>query len=335
MDIMTIGLIIALAVVIVLLIVLIILMISGKSSQRSQLSEQATRLTEQSTKLNEQSTQLNDQSMKIAEQNARISELNRQLNESMAQVNTSLGEMKSLSTGVSDLKRLMTNVKSRGIMGELQLGAILDDILAKDQYEENVAVKGNTERVEFAVKFPAEDGSFVYLPIDSKFPGDAYINLLDAYDLGDREVIRKTSDNLKRAILKAAKDIREKYIYPPYTTDFAIMFLPFEGLYAEVLRLNLVEVIQREFRVNVAGPTTMAAMLNSFQLGFKSLALQQSSGEVWDTLEKVRTEFAKFSGSLSDVQRKLDAAQSELENLVGTRTRTLQKALDKASRGDE
>ncbi|MDO4833775.1 MAG: DNA recombination protein RmuC [Bacillota bacterium] len=322
------GLVFAVALVIVLLIVLIGMMKAGQRGQREQMGEQALRL-------NEQSNRLNDQGNRIAEQSAYISELNRQLSESMARVNTSLGEMKSLTAGVDDLKRLMGNVKSRGVMGELQLGSILEDILAPDQYDENVAVKGNSERVEFAVKFPAEDGGCVYLPIDSKFPGDAYLNLLDSYDLGDKEIIKKSTDNLKRAILKAAKDIKDKYIYPPCTTDFGIMFLPFEGLYAEVLRMNLVEAIQRDFRVNVAGPTTMAAMLNSFRMGFKSLALQQSSGRVWDTLEKVRSEFAKFSKSLGDVQKKLDAAQSELENLVGTRTRTLQKALDKASRSDE
>lgn len=328
MDYIAIGSIIALAAVIVLLVVVILMLKSGQSAHLKQLDFQLSRL-------DDQSDQINDQNSKITEQNIRISELNRQLTDSMAQVNISLGEMKSLATGVDDLKRLMKNVKSRGVMGELQLGAILDDILSPEQYDENAAVKGTTERVEFAVKFPAEDGGFVYLPVDSKFPGDAYIKLLDAFDAGDRDEIKKSSDGLKRAILKAAKDIKDKYIYPPYTTDFAIMFLPFEGLYAEVLRLNLVEQIQREYRVNIAGPTTMAALLNSFQLGFKSLALQQSSGEVWDTLEKVKTEFARFSGSLKDVQKKLDMAQNELENLVGTRTRTLQKALDKASRGDE
>lgn len=339
MNITTLGVIIAAAAVIVLLVVVLIMMKSSMNNLgrilESGQTTQVSRLDEQANRLNEQASQLNDQNTRIAEQNAKIGELNRQLTDSMAQVNLSLGEMKSLATGVDDLKRLMSNVKSRGVMGELQLGAILEDILAPGQYEENVAVKGGSERVEFAVKFPAENGGFVYLPIDSKFPGDAYINLLDAYDTADRDTIKKTADALRRAILKAAKDIRDKYIYPPNTTDFAIMFLPFEGLYAEVLRMNLVEVIQREFRVNIAGPTTMAAMLNSFQLGFKSLALQQTSGEVWDMLEKVRSEFAKYSKCLDDVQKKLDGAQTELETLVGTRTRTLQKALDKAARGDE
>ena len=257
--------------------------------------------------------------------------INQQLNDAMAQINRNMGEMRNLTAGVDDLKRLMTNVKTRGIVGEIQLGSILEEILSPQQYDENVAVKGDSLRVEYAVKFPSEDGGSVYLPIDSKFPGDAYMELLDAYDTGDREMILGATDHLRRAIIKAAKDIRTKYIYPPYTTEFAIMFLPFEGLYAEVLRLDLVELLQREYRVTIAGPTTMAAILNSFQLGFRSLALQQSSGEVWDTLEKVRTEFGKFNDVLEDTQHRLDQAQKDLETLVGVRTRGIQRSLDKVS----
>ena len=257
--------------------------------------------------------------------------INRQLNEAMAQINRNIGEMRSLSSGVEDLKRLMTNVKTRGIVGEIQLGTILEEILAPQQYEENVAVKGDSARVEYAVRFPSEDGSSVYLPIDSKFPGDAYMELLDAYDTGDRGMILAATDHLRRSVIKSAKDIKTKYIYPPYTTEFAVMFLPFEGLYAEVLRLDLVELLQREYRVTIAGPTTMAAILNSFQLGFRSLALQQSSGEVWETLEKVRTEFGKFNDVLEDTQHRLDQAQQDLEQLVGARTRSIQRSLDKVS----
>ncbi|MCR5035477.1 MAG: DNA recombination protein RmuC [Clostridia bacterium] len=257
--------------------------------------------------------------------------INQQLNDAMAQINRSMGEMRSLSTGVDDLKRIMTNVKTRGIVGEVQLGAILEEILSPQQYEENVPVKGDSARVEYAVRFPSEDGGSVYLPIDSKFPGDAYLELLDAYDTGDRGMILAATDHLRRAVIKAAKDIRTKYIYPPYTTEFAVMFLPFEGLYAEVLRLDLVETLQREYRVTIAGPTTMAAILNSFQLGFRSLALQQSSGEVWDTLEKVRMEFGKFNDVLEDTQHRLDQAQKDLELLVGARTRSIQRSLDKVS----
>ena len=184
--------------------------------------------------------------------------INQQLNDAMAQINRSMGEMKSLTTGVDDLKRIMTNVKTRGIVGEVQLGAILEEILSPQQYEENVPVKGDSARVEYAVRFPSEDGGSVYLPIDSKFPGDAYLELLDAYDTGDRGMILTATDHLRRAIIKSAKDIRTKYIYPPYTTEFAVMFLPFEGLYAEVLRLDLVELLQREYRVTISGSFTDA-----------------------------------------------------------------------------
>ena len=171
----------------------------------------------------------------------------------------------------------------------------------------------------------------VYLPIDSKFPADAYIHLTDAYDTGDRDLIKAASDALKNAVIKAARDIRTKYIQPPETTEFAIMFLPFEGLYAEVLRLGIVETLQRDYHINVAGPTTMAAMLNSFQMGFRSIALQKRSGEVWDTLSKVRDEFSKFGGVLEKTQLKMTQAQKELDELVGVRTRQIQRALKNVS----
>ena len=336
---MNIVLIISIAVIIVMAIVLLVILLPLKNQVRA-ISEQvgqngqeaAERYSEELARQNEQVLRQNEHMTRQSEQ---ISSLERQLTETMAQVSRSIGEMQGLTTGVEDIKRMMSNVKSRGIVGEIQLGAILDDLLAPEQYEENVAVKGGTERVEFAVKFPAEEGGTVYLPVDSKFPGDAYMALMDAYDTGDRAAVKKASDGLKAAIVKAARDIRVKYICPPYTTDFGIMFLPFEGLYAEVLRLNLVEALQREYRVNIAGPTTMAAMLNSFRLGFRSLALQQSSGEVWDTLARVKTEFDKFEEVLDKTQLRLDQAQSELEALVGKRTRSIQKALDKATEGKQ
>lgn len=314
MDITTLAMITAAAVVVVILLVILAAVRSAVREMRSGYSESAERQISQLDRQGEQ-----------------IDEINRQLINTMNQVSRSLGELRNLTSGVEDLKRVMSNVKTRGIVGELQLGAILEEILAPDQYDINVPVNGSSERVEYAVKFPAEDGGSVYLPIDSKFPADAYLNLLDAYDTGDKAAIKKASDGLKYAIIKAAKDIKSKYICPPHTTEFGIMFLPFEGLYAEVLRLGLVETLQNGYHVNIAGPTTMAAMLSSFRLGFKSLALQQSSGEVWDTLEKVKTEFAKFSEALISTQRKLEQAQSELENLIGVRTRGIQKALDKVS----
>lgn len=254
-----------------------------------------------------------------------------QVSERLEQVTKGLGEMQTLAAGVGDLKKVLSNVKTRGIVGEIQLGAILAQILSPDQYDENVAVKGGSERVEYAVRFPGDGMRPVYLPIDSKFPADAYIHLTDAYDTGDRDLIKAASDALKNAVIKAARDIRTKYIQPPETTEFAIMFLPFEGLYAEVLRLGIVETLQRDYHINVAGPTTMAAMLNSFQMGFRSVALQKRSGEVWDTLSKVRDEFSKFGGVLEKTQLKMTQAQKELDELVGVRTRQIQRALKNVS----
>ena len=254
-----------------------------------------------------------------------------QVSERLEQVTRGLGEMQTLAAGVGDLKKVLSNVKTRGIVGEIQLGAILAQILSPDQYDENVAVKGGSERVEYAVRFPGDGMRPVYLPVDSKFPADAYIHLTDAYDTGDRDLIKAASDALKNAVIKAARDIRTKYIQPPETTEFAIMFLPFEGLYAEVLRLGIVETLQRDYHINVAGPTTMAAMLNSFQMGFRSIALQKRSGEVWDTLSKVRDEFSKFGGVLEKTQLKMTQAQKELDELVGVRTRQIQRALKNVS----
>ena len=254
-----------------------------------------------------------------------------QVSERLEQVTKGLGEMQTLAAGVGDLKKVLSNVKTRGIVGEIQLGAILAQIHSPDQYDENVAVKGGSERVEYAVRFPGDGMRPVYLPVDSKFPADAYIHLTDAYDTGDRDLIKAASDALKNAVIKAARDIRTKYIQPPETTEFAIMFLPFEGLYAEVLRLGIVETLQRDYHINVAGPTTMAAMLNSFQMGFRSIALQKRSGEVWDTLSKVRDEFSKFGGVLEKTQLKMTQAQKELDELVGVRTRQIQRALKNVS----
>ncbi len=254
-----------------------------------------------------------------------------QVSERLEQVTKGLGEMQTIAAGVGDLKKVLSNVKTRGIVGEIQLGAILAQILSPDQYDENVAVKGGSERVEYAVRFPGDGMRPVYLPVDSKFPADAYIHLTDAYDTGDRDLIKAASDALKNAVIKAARDIRTKYIQPPETTEFAIMFLPFEGLYAEVLRLGIVETLQRDYHINVAGPTTMAAMLNSFQMGFRSIALQKRSGEVWDTLSKVRDEFSKFGGVLEKTQLKMTQAQKELDELVGVRTRQIQRALKNVS----
>lgn len=293
---------------------------------RISMEKKITMMTDENNRqLSEMRNTVDEKLQKTLED--RIGRSFRQVSDTLEQVTRGLGQMQTLAAGVGDLKKVLSNVKTRGIVGEIQLGAILAQILSPEQYDENVAVKGGSERVEFAVKFPGEGDRPVYLPIDSKFPADAYTRLLDAYDTGDRQLIKAATDGLRNAVLKAAKDIRTKYISPPYTTEFAIMFLPFEGLYAEVLRLGLVDTLQRDYRINIAGPTTMAAMLNSFQMGFRSLALQKQSGEVWDTLAKVRTEFDKFGDVLVKTQTKMEQAQKDLEKLVGVRTRGIQRAL--------
>ena len=293
---------------------------------RISMEKKITMMTDENNRqLSEMRNTVDEKLQKTLED--RIGRSFRQVSDTLEQVTRGLGQMQTLAAGVGDLKKVLSNVKTRGIVGEIQLGAILAQILSPEQYDENVAVKGGSERVEFAVKFPGEGDRPVYLPIDSKFPADAYTRLLDAYDTGDRQLIKAATDGLRNAVLKAAKDIRTKYISPAYTTEFAIMFLPFEGLYAEVLRLGLVDTLQRDYRINIAGPTTMAAMLNSFQMGFRSLALQKQSGEVWDTLAKVRTEFDKFGDVLVKTQTKMEQAQKDLEKLVGVRTRGIQRAL--------
>ena len=249
------------------------------------------------------------------------------VSERLEQVHKGLGEMQTLATGVGDLKKVLSNVKTRGILGEIQLGAILREILSQEQYDENVVtVPGSKNPVEFAVKMPNDDG-FVYLPIDSKFPGDAFHDLQDAYESGDAERIKTAKSVLFTRIKGFAKDIHDKYVEPPYTTDFAIMFLPFEGLYAEVVNEGILEQLQNTYRVNVAGPSTMAALLNSLQMGFKTLAIQKRSAEAWKVLEAVKTEFDKFEAVLSATQTRLDQANKELDKLVGVRTRSIIRSL--------
>ena len=251
------------------------------------------------------------------------------VSERLEQVYKGLGEMQTLASGVGDLKKVLSNVKTRGILGEIQLGAILKEILSKEQYEENVETVPNSKNVvEFAVKMPSGDGGFVYLPIDSKFPQDAYINLREAYESADTDAIKQASSVLVTRIKAFAKDIHTKYVEVPYTTDFAIMFLPFEGLYAEVINTTgLVEYLQREYHINVAGPSTMAALLNSIQMGFKTLAIQKRSQEVWKVLGEVKSEFNKFEKVIENAQKRIIQANDELDELVGTRTRAIQRKL--------
>lgn len=246
----------------------------------------------------------------------------------LEQVYKGLGEMQSLAVGVGDLKKVLSNVKARGILGEIQLGAILEEILAPEQYEVNAVTKrGSSCFVEYAVKLPTESGDPVYLPIDSKFPADAYQQLRDAQDAGDPAAVQAAGAVLDARVRAFAKDIRDKYLDPPNTTEFGIMFLPFEGLYAEVVSRGLVEVLQRDYRINVAGPSTMAALLNTLQMGFRAFAIQKRSSEVWTVLGAVKTEFGKFAGALEATQARLDQASSELDKLVGVRTRQIQRRL--------
>lgn len=250
------------------------------------------------------------------------------VNERLEQVYKGLGEMQSLAVGVGDLKKVLSNVKTRGILGEIQLSAILSEILSPEQYEENVATKkGSKNVVEFAVKLPSDDDKFIYLPIDSKFPGDTYAALRDAIDEGDKIKIDLAAKALITRIKSEAKGIHDKYIDPPYTTEFAIMFLPFEGLYSEAVNRGLVEILQRDYKVNIAGPSTMAALLNSLQMGFKTLAVQKRSAEVWEILGAVKQEFDKFGDVLEATQQRLDQANKELDKLVGVRTRQIQRKL--------
>lgn len=258
---------------------------------------------------------------------SRISESFKMVSERLEQVYKGLGEMQTLANGVGDLKKVLSNVKSRGVLGEIQLGAILEEILTKEQYEANVVTKkGSQSFVEYAIKLPG-DSSPVYLPIDAKFPADAYSKLLESYDSGDLTEIESSKSILIKRLKSFAKDIHDKYIDPPNTTEFAIMFLPFEGLYAEAVRLGMVEELQRLYKINIAGPTTTAALLNSLQMGFKTLAIQKRSSEVWDVLGAVKTEFDKFETVLESAQSRIEQANSELDKLIGVRTRQIKRKL--------
>ena len=258
----------------------------------------------------------------------RISQSFMTVNDRLEQVYKGLGEMQTLAQGVGDLKKVLSNVKTRGILGEVQLGAILEQILPREQYDMDVAtVPGSRERVEFAIRLPGEGERPVYLPIDSKFPAERYAQLQTAYESGNRELMDKCWKVLEATIKQEAKDIHEKYIAPPYTTDFAILFLPFEGLYSEVVNHGMLEVLQRTYKVNIAGPTTMAALLNSLQMGFRTLAIQKHSSEVWEVLGAVKTEFETFAKALQTTRSRLRQADEELDKLVGTRTRAIQRKL--------
>lgn len=263
--------------------------------------------------------------------NERIGQSFELVRSQLENVQKGLGEMKNLAEDVGGLKKVLGNVKTRGTFGEIQLAALLEQMLSPEQYEANVKTRKNaTEFVEFAIKLPGKDNGrdVVYLPIDAKFPKDVYEQYMDAYEEGDTTRIESTSKQLEITIKRMAKDIHEKYVEPPFTTDFAIMFLPFESIYAEVIRrTSLVETLQKDFKIVVTGPTTLGAILNSLQMGFRTLAIQKRTSEVWSVLGAVKTEFGKFGGMLEKVQKNLQNAGDQLEEVMGKRTRAIERKL--------
>ena len=260
----------------------------------------------------------------------RLGESFKLVSERLELVHKGLGEMQTIASGVGDLKKVLTNVKTKGILGEYQLGNIIEQLLPREQYEQEIATRpGSSERVEFAIRMPGNsDDDTVWLPIDSKFPLTGYETLVQAREEGDLEAIRVAEKALSVTLEKFAKDISEKYVEALYTTDFAVMFLPIESLYAEVLRHpGIFETLQRKYRITVTGPTTMSALLNSLQMGFRTLAVTKRSSEVWKILEAVKTEFGKFSDQLEKVDKQLTTAKKSLEDLRSTRTNVMQRRL--------
>ena len=286
---------------------------------------------ENSKKLDEMRKVVDEKLQETVEK--RFNESFKLISERLEQVHKGLGEMQSLASGVGDLKKVLTNVKTRGNLGEIQLGAILEQILSPEQYEQNAAIKpGSQERVEYVVKLPGRnlDDKSLLLPIDSKFPNEDYQRLLEAYEnrvnLNPREV-EGVSKQFENSVKKNARDIREKYIHPPVTTDFAIMFVPTEGLYAEILRrTGLFETLQREYKITVVGPTNLVAFLSSLQMGFKTLAIERRSSEVWEILGAVKTEFGHFGVVLEKTKKKLQEATNVIDQ-AGVRSRAIERRL--------
>ena len=309
-----------------------------EASNSRKLEEMRRTLAEGLTTLQTQNAQKLDEIRHTVDEQLqdalqkRVTESFKAVNDQLEQVYKGLGEMQNLAADVGGLKQVLSGVKTRGILGEIQLGAIL----APEQYDTNVAtIPGSTQRVEYAIRMPGADGGTVWLPIDSKFPGDTYAHLQDAQASGDAQAVENARHALELVLRSEAKDIREKYVEPPYTTAFGILFLPFEGLYAEVVNAGLLEVLQRDYQVNIAGPSTMAALLNSLQMGFKTLAIQKRSGEVWQLLGAVKTEFDKFGQGLSKMQQRLRQTDEELDNLIGVRSRAISRKLRAVQTMDE
>jgi DNA recombination protein RmuC len=295
---------------------------------RETVEKQLTEIRTESEKKLEQIRATVDEKLQTTLE-TRLGESFKLVSERLELVHRGLGEMQTLAGGVGDLKRILTNVKTRGIWGEVQLGSLLEQILAPEQYASNVSTTGTSERVEFAIKLPGRDvdRSQVWLPIDSKFPVEAYSRLVDASERADAIAVELAIRELERTIEDCARTISTKYVSVPATTDFAILFLPTEGLYAEAHRRSgLAEMIQRKYRVSLAGPSSLAALLNSLQMGFRTLAIQQRSSEVWKVLGEVKTEFGKYSDVLIQVRKKLEEATNKIDD-ASVRTRALDKRL--------
>ena len=295
-----------------------------------QMETKQTELIQNTEKKLEQMRETVDEKLQKT-LNERLGQSFELVSKQLKDVEQGLGEMKTLAADVGGLKKVLSNVKMRGGIGEVQLAMLLEQILAPDQYEANVKTKhGSADLVEFAIRLPGrdEDQTIVYLPVDAKFPKDVYEQVVDAYETADPVLIETASKNIEAVIRKMAKDIRDKYIDPPHTTDFAIMFLPFEGIYAEVVRrAALLEQLQREFKVVVTGPTTLAAILNSLQMGFRTLAIQKRSGEVWRVLGAVKQEFENFGGMLEKAHKEISRAGDTIDELRGKRTRAINRKL--------
>lgn len=267
--------------------------------------------------------------------NDRFEQTFKVLSQQLESVYKSLGEMQNVATNVDNLSRVLSNVKTTGVFGEIQLGAILEQILTKDQYETNFDPSGRKEPVEFAVKFPGvQENEFVYMPIDSKFPLTVYTDLYTAYENNQMDIVKAKKEQLKQTIRKMARDIHKKYVVPPKTTDFAVMFLPIEGLFAEVAKMGLIEELQNTYHITIAGPTTMSALLNSLQMGFRTLAIQKKSGEVWKILGAVKTEFARYNEVVKKIQSKFELTSKDFETLVGTRSRMIESKLKSVEKLD-
>ena len=296
----------------------------------NELGDKQQRLLESTEKKLEEMRMMVDEKLQKT-LNERLGQSFELVNKQLEGVQKGLGEMQTLAQDVGGLKKVLSNVKMRGGIGEVQLAMLLEQVLAPDQYQANVKTKaGSADLVEFAIKLPGRDetNSSVWLPIDAKFPKDVYEHLQTAYDNGDLGQIEQAQKNLDQTIRKMAKDIHDEYIDPPGTTDFGILFLPFEGIYAEVVRkASLLEDLQKQYKIIVTGPTTLAAILNSLQMGFKTLAIQRRSGEVWKVLAGVKKEFENFSGLLDKAHKNITTAGDTIETLMGTRTRAIQRTL--------